>query len=251
MRTVEELRESFIQGPITYENIDKHFGNAVTHINQNDVDIFAVEALIGMIYRNGIIQPVRYEDVKDFGYSNILIAMYSTGLYTFPTMEVIEFLKNEIDDNDPDFSPDAIEICAGTGWIGRSLDIPITDSKIQEREDIRKMYMEKATAPIEYPSDVEKLDAISAIRKYQPEYVIGSYVTRLWGLGSKKTGSVFGVHTGWVVNNCHKFFMIGNYNVHGSDPIMKRNHKEYSFPWLLTRGDWDKARIFVWENKQW
>ena len=90
--------------------------------------------------------------------------------------------------------------------------------------------------PITYPDDVEKLDAVSAIKKYQPEFVIGSYVTRKWGLGSRKDGNMYGVDTGWVSINCHKFYMIGNESIHSGDPIMKRKHETWHPEWLITRG---------------
>ena len=45
--------------------------------------------------------------------------------------------------------------------------------------------------------------------------------------------------------------MIGNENVHGRDIVMKRKHQELAFDWLVTRGDSSKARIYVFENKQW
>ena len=223
-----------------------------TEIKTENVDPNTILAITKMITDdNGYIKPVPYDAVKDAGKDNLNIVMQTLGLYTFPLCELVEFLRGEIDDDNPDFAPDAIEICAGTGWIGRNLDIPITDSCLQNRKDVKEMYINNGCMPITYPDDIEKLDAISAIKKYEPEFVIGSYITRKWGLGSRKDGNIYGVDTGWVVNNCHRFYMIGNENVHHGDPIFKRTHKTYTFPWLITRGDCSKARIWVWENKQW
>lgn len=231
----------------------KHSGRGTTVIDPSKIDMSVVLSVMNMVQdkESGLIVPIPYDDIKNVGAENLNLAMQALALYTFPTTEVIEFLKNEIDDGDEEFAPDAIEICAGSGWIGRSLDIPITDSYMQSRDDIKEVYERNGCVTIEYPSDVEKLDAISAIKKYEPEFVVGSYVTRKWGLGSRKDGNMYGVDTSWVVNNCHKFFLIGNENVHSGDPIMKRNHKTYSEKWLITRGDISKARIWVWENKLW
>lgn len=204
-----------------------------------------------MVSDGGIIHPVPYERIKDFTLDEINLFLMQTALYTFPTTELVEWLRSEIDDGG-EFAPDAIEICCGSGWLGRELDIPITDSRLQEREDIMKIYREMGQPVIQYPDDVEKLDAVSAVKKYQPEFVIGSYVTNKWGNGtSRKVGNIYGVDNGWIAAHCHKYFMIGNENVHGRDIVMKRKHQELAFDWLVTRGDSSKARIYVFENKQW
>lgn len=229
----------------------KATGRGVSTLDAESIDMSVVLDLIKIVSDGELVKPVPYADVKDVGHSNLNLVMQMMALYTFPTVELIDFLRNEIDDGDPEFAPDAIEICAGSGWIGRSLDIPMTDSYLQQREDVKQLYLDNGCMPIKYPSDVEKLDAVSAIKKYDPEFVIGSYVTRKWGLGSRREGNMYGVDTGWVVNNCHKFYLIGNENVHSGDPIMKRNHKTLCEEWLITRGDKDKARIWVWENKMW
>ena len=224
-----------------------------TELKMDDIDMSVVLDLSARLIdkSTGFIVPISYSEIKCVDKSTLNMVMQMLALYTFPTKEVIEFLKNEVDDGDPELAPDAIEICAGSGWIGRGLDIPITDSCLQARNDVKELYEKNGCITITYPSDIEKLDAIYAIKKYQPEFVIGSYVTRKWGIGSRKEGNVYGVDTGWVVNNCHRLYMIGNENVHHGDPIMKRNHKTWNEEWLITRGDSSKARIWMWENKMW
>ena len=103
--------------------------------------------------------------------------------------------------------------------------------------------------PITYPDDVEQLDALSAIRKYEPEYVIASYCAHLYGTGSLKSGSAFGVDTRWVRSHCRCFLHIGNDDIHSRDPIMRMPHRRLQFPWLVTRGNSAHARVYVWENK--
>jgi hypothetical protein len=111
------------------------------------------------------------------------------------------------------------------------------------------MYLAQGTMPIKYPMDVEQLDALSAIRKYEPEYVIASYCTHLYGTGSLKYGNSFGVDTRWVRSHCRRFYHIGNDDIHSHDPLMKIPHRRLKFDWLVTRGNSDHARIYVWENK--
>lgn len=127
--------------------------------------------------------------------------------------------------------------------------IPTTDSRMQELDDIRELYRRQGAVPIVYPMDIEPLDALSAIRKYEPEYVIASYCTHLYGTGGAKAGSSMGVDTRWVRSHCRRFYHIGNDDIHSRDPLMKMPHKRLSFDWLVTRGDSSKARIYVWENK--
>lgn len=96
------------------------------------VDISDLENLI---IKNGIVTPCHYDDLKNFTTNQIFNVMHKYGLYTFPTIEVIDFLKEIIQDQI------AIEIGAGTGWIGRSLGIPITDLKLQTRQEIKDIYI--------------------------------------------------------------------------------------------------------------
>ena len=134
-----------------------------------------------------IIHPLPYAEIENDTEATLNMVMQTLGLYTFPTVELTDWLHTEIDD-DPELEPHtAIEICSGTGWIGRTLVIPITDSRMQELDDIRKFYLSQGAMPIQYPKDIEALDAVAAIRKYEPEYVIASYCTHLYGTGGKKS----------------------------------------------------------------
>lgn len=220
-------------------------------LNTNNIHPKLCEDIIKMIINDdGYVQSVPYDKIKNYDTDDLNYVMLIAGLYTFPTTELIEWLREQITD-DPDYYPDAIEIGAGTGWIGRELEIPATDSKLQDRQDIKERYAAMGQPTIMYPNFVEKLDAVQAIKKYRPEFVLGSYITHKWKQGGSNTGNMYGVNTDWVINNCHKFFLIGNLNIVKENPSLKRKHLELSFPWLITRGDYTKARIFVWESKQW
>ena len=227
--------------------------NKRTEIDGRSVDAVRAVELTRMLAEDTkagtIIHPLPYGEIANDTSSTLNLVMQALGLYTFPTQELVNFLRSEIDD-DPALEPHtAVEICAGTGWIGRSLGIPVTDSRIQEREDVRDMYMRFGAMPIQYPEDVEQLDALSAVRKYEPEFVVASFCTHLFGTGSLKSGSSFGVDTRWIVRHCARFYHIGNDDIHRRDPIMKMPHKRLSFPWLVTRGNCAHARIYVWENR--
>lgn len=201
-----------------------------------------VPELEKLILKDGLVTPCRYDDLRNFTTNQIGNVMSKYGLYTFPTIEVIKFLQNIVQDQV------AIEIGAGTGWIGRSLGIPITDSKLQAREEIQTMYQSIQQPVIQYPEDVEELDAEAALAKYHPEVVIGSYVTHKWRQGMK-TGNMYGVNFSKVLNNCRYLVLLGNLNTHYENPIMKLAHKTVKLEGLISRGDTSQARAFIWERK--
>lgn len=228
--------------------------NKRTFIDPDKVDLARGREIVKMLAHEDdnlgtIIRPIPYKEIEDDTPATLNMVMQALGLYTFPTVELTDWLRSEIDD-DPELEPhSAIEICAGTGWIGRTLGIPTTDSRMQERDDIKELYRQQNAVPIKYPMDIEPYDALSAIRHYEPEYVIASYCTHLYGTGGSKAGSSLGVDTRWVRSHCRRFYHIGNDDIHYRDPIMRMPHKRLSFEWLVTRGDSSKARIYVWENK--
>lgn len=251
---IRTMNEAFRRQPIDIETM-KHTqrNNKRTVIDPDRVSFSRMTELIRMMTEGTelgmMIRPLPYAEIAGDTPDTLNMVMQALGLYTFPTQELVDWLHSEIDD-DPEMEPHtAIEICCGTGWLGRSLGIPITDSRLQEREDIRQSYLAQGAMPITYPFDVEPLDALSAIRKYEPEHVIASYCTHLYGTGSLKSGNAFGVDTRWVRNHCRRFYHIGNDDIHFRDPIMKIPHRRLQFPWLVTRGNSAHARMYVWENK--
>ena len=251
---IRTMNEAFRRQPIDIEAMKQtQRGNKRTAISPDRVDFGRMTELTRMITEDTelgmMIRQLPYAEIAGDTPDTLNMVMQALGLYTFPTQELVDWLHSEIDD-DPELEPHtAIEICCGTGWLGRSLGIPITDSRLQEREDIRQSYLAQGAMPITYPFDVEPLDALSAIRKYEPEYVIASYCTHLYGTGSLKSGNAFGVDTRWVRSHCRRFYHIGNDDIHFRDPIMKMPHRRLQFPWLVTRGNSAHARVYVWENK--
>lgn len=255
-RQIELMNEQFRSRPVDIAALGVTQRNARrTVIDPDRVDTARAAELAGMLTRvkdpvlGKLITPVPYAEIAGDTEATLNVVMHALGLYTFPTTELTDWLRSQIDD-DPDYEPHtAIEICCGTGWLGRTLGIPTTDSRMQERDDIRRAYIANGTMPISYPPDVETLDAVAAVRKYSPEYVIASYCTHLYGTGNLKSGNAFGVDTRWIRSHCRRFYHIGNDDIHGRDPIMRMPHKRLQFDWLVTRGDASKARIYVWENR--
>ncbi len=167
--------------------------------------------------------------------------IYQHGIYVLPTTELIDWLKENIIGS-------AIEIGAGNGSISRALNIPITDSRMQEREDIKLIYQMNGQPVIKYPADVEKLDADEALEKYKPETVIGAFVTHKY-TEAAGNGNMYGVEEENILKAVKRYINIGNLTTHNTKPILKLRHEEIYFDWLITRSvNQSDNRIFIWDK---
>ena len=203
-------------------------------------DISALEEYTGA--QVGIIRPVPIAELKRFSWNEIRQFMHKYGIYCFPTTELIEHLAIIIKDKN------SIEIGCGLGIIGRALGIPITDNKMQEWPGVKKYYIQTRQPIIQYPDDVEELDAMAAGRKYRPDIVIGSYITHLWRPGMEN-GNQWGVDTIKLINNVTEYYMIGNLEMHTKeDPAMKflDGYEQHDF--IVTRGGPQHSALFRWRK---
>lgn len=205
-----------------------------------DADISALEESTGA--RTGLIRPVPLADLRRFSRLEIRKFMHVYGLYSFPTTELIDYLAGIIK------GKRAIEIGCGHGIIGRALSIPITDSKMQEMPDIKLHYALIGQPTIEYPDDVEKLDARAAVRKYQPDVVIGSYITHKWN-DRTQSGNDWGVDTIELINSVTEYCMVGNLEQHtNDDPAIKYVKDIERHDFIVTRNDPSQAVLFRWRK---
>lgn len=253
-------------------------GLAATYIDPSLVDHDRAQLLVNeLMGMDGRIYPIPYSHIKNDTLDTLNVIMQALGLYTFPTIELCEWLSSQIDDN-PEFEPhSAIEICAGTGWIGRHLGIPITDVKNMENPIVQGLMFNSLSIPTIYSEDVETLEASDAVKKYNPDIVIGSYVTSkqlVDKIDRKKAMTVsmrmpyggvisqnlmdiakkeiqVGVDVQGICRKVYKTILICNMRTHRNESYIKLPHQTYSFPWLITRGDVTQARILVFENKLW
>lgn len=162
-------------------------------------------------------------------------------IYGFPTAELIDFLRVEI------AGLPAVEIGAGNGSIGRALGIPVTDSKLQEREDMALWYATFMQPTIVYPPDIVKLDALAAVARYRPRVVVASWVTQ-YGADGRHSNS-WGVDERRLIKQVRKYVFVGNANVHRHKEIMALPHRELAPPWLVSRAqDQSLNRIWIWKS---
>lgn len=253
-------------------------GLAAIEIEPQYVDLVRAKEITNKLFgSDGRIYPIPYSFIKDDTLDTLNLIMQALGLYTFPTIELCEWLSSQIDD-DPELEPhSAIEICAGTGWIGRQLGIQSTDIKNMENPIVEKIMLESFSVPTVYAEDVETLEASEAVKKYSPDIVIGSYVTskQLVDKIDKRKAITVGFHmpgggvieqnlmdlvrneipvgvdVPGIIRKVYKLILICNMRTHAREPYTNIPHQSYSFPWLVTRGDLTQARILVFENKLW
>lgn len=195
--------------------------------------------LTAQVIKNGLLQVLPADFYHKVEENELRYFMHQYGIYVLPTLELIEWLKFHI-------STPAIEIGCGNGAIGRELGIPITDSKLQERENVKTFYQLSKQPTISYPADVEQLDAISAIGKYKPTTVIGAFITHKY---NGHSGNMYGVVEGKILKLCKKYIHIGNKVTHHDKPILKHKHAEYYFDWLITRGVYQQENC-IWVFNQ-
>lgn len=192
-------------------------------------------------FKNGLLIPLPSFFYKQFTRNQIEFFLWKHGIYVLPTEELIKFLEKNIVGS-------AIEIGCGHGAIGRTLNIPITDAKLQEEKPLKAFYSAINQPVIKYPVDVIQLDAESAIKKYQPNTVIGAFITHKY-TPKTETGNMFGVVEGKILKSVDRYIHIGNMDTHKYKPILKYPHTKEYFDWLITRSqDQEKNRIYIWNK---
>lgn len=207
-------------------------------IELKDVDISGLE---NEVFENGLLKVMPSSFYKKIDENSLRLFMWKHGIYVLPTQELIDWLKENIHGK-------AIEIGAGIGTISRALNIPITDSRMQERPEIEWYYRMGGQPTIKYPKDVEKLDYKEAIFKYQPQTVIGCFITHKYD-EKTNTGNAFGVEEEFILKNVPRYINVGNLQTHKDKPILKRNPASYNFDWLITRSV-DQSLNRIWVHDQ-
>lgn len=152
------------------------------------------------------------------------------GLYSYPTEELVAFLRERIGGRR------AIEIGAGNGVLAKTLGIPATDNRQQEEAEFRAYYAARDRATVQYGDDVEKLDAAAAVKKHRPQVVVACWVTHRYDPRRPRAGgSVTGVNEEDIVQSCEEYIFIGNEQVHEHKSIWSLPHEKLAPSWLYSR----------------
>lgn len=192
---------------------------------------------------NGHIRELPASEWRKFEWDSVVKFMHNYPVYVLPTTELLDVLDDLIGDYK------TIEIGAGTGSIGRLLDIKMTDSHLQADKVIQQYYAAQGQPVIKYPPDVIKADALTAYRRFKPECMLGCYVTHLWREGMQG-GNMYGVDFERLLPQLKRLILVGNLRTHAGNPIMAIDHMEIDLQGdLITRSDEPELnRIFVWDN---
>lgn len=165
--------------------------------------------------------------------------------YTLPTVELVEFLKARIGDRK------AIEIGSGNGDLYFHLGIAGTDSYIQAHNpEVRAHYKVTGQIPTHPMPDVYHLEASKAIEIFQPDIVIGSWITqKIFEDDPIGSGSMYGVDTEYVLGHVDTYIMIGNKSIHGEQRIMALPHEEFKPDWIVSRAKQPELdTIYTWSK---
>jgi hypothetical protein len=84
------------------------------------------------------------------------------------------------------------------------------------------------------PDFVEKIDAIEAIKKYQPEVVIGAWITEN-NPNKSSEGNIYGPSDFKILQAVGEYIHIGCHKQHGKRESLARPHETFEFPWILSR----------------
>jgi hypothetical protein len=224
------------------KNLNLPFSPAVA-INPKDVRDISPELLLP----NGKLKLLAHADYDKFTRTELRIFCHYHARYGLPTIEAVDFIKNLI------AGRSAIEIGAGHGDLGYHLGIPMTDSKIQFRQDVRQIYERSGQPIIQYPEDVERLEALEAIQKYQPKVVIASWITQWIPEDVKPTsgGSIHGIKEDEMLDKIEQYIMIGNLKIHGDKKILAREHTIYRPLFIKSRASYPEDDvIFAWDGSK-
>lgn len=161
------------------------------------------------------------------------------GIYSFPTVELVEHLARTIDGHS------AIEIGAGHGVLAEALGIPATDNRMQEKTPYRQVYQATHQPAVRYGPNVIDCDASDAVRWYNPEIVIGCWVTHKYDPAQHGAGgNEIGVDEDDILGHCRAYVLIGNAHVHRHKVLWCRPH-HVSYPSFLYSRAGNGSREFI------
>ena len=205
-----------------------------------------------LLNEQGIIKLFPAEFYHEIDNASLRVWCICRAIYQLPTVELIEWLKDN-------FNLDkAIEIGAGNNYLYHHLGIKGIDNYSEQIPAVKLVHEIMKQPSTDPPPSVEKIDALAAIKKYQPKTVITSWMTL-------KTEDPEGVDAGHsyapderkILKTGVTYVHIGNEHIHSGLPngsakqrqIMKKPHETYYFDWLVSRGYYpEKNRIYVWDG---
>jgi hypothetical protein len=178
-----------------------------------------VEYLDDILLKDGELQVLSSADLLQIDYLDLQLWCHKNAIYGIPTKELIEVIKPHLVENK------SIEVGAGCGVFGRVLNIPSTDSMIQNDPKVRLYYQALGQPIVNYGKNVINLEASEAIDKFKPEVVFGSWVTQYIPPEKaeelQEQGSEYGLKESEFLPNIKKYIVYGNDSIHGYKKILR------------------------------
>ena len=178
-----------------------------------------VKYIDDILLNNGELQVLSSAELLQIDKHDLRIWCYHKGIYGIPSKELIEIIRPHLVDNK------SIEVGAGCGVFGRALNIPSTDSMIQNKPEVKAYYSALGQPIVEYGKNVINLEASDAIAKFLPEVVFGSWVTQYVSPLETETpvggGSVYGLKESEFMPKINKYIIYGNDTVHRHKDIFR------------------------------
>jgi len=193
----------------------------------SDEALYLDEVLLGA---DGRMRLLSAAELREYPHEDLLAWAVRHARYLLVSRELVEFLLQLVG-SDPE---SALEIAAGQGDLGYHLGIRMTDAAYQTRPHVRADYARLRQAVTDPPPDVERLDAATAVRRYRPRVLIGSWVTDR-------------VNEEALLARVETYVHIGNDGPHSHKSILSRPHEVIRAPWLFSRGiDPEGNSIRIW-----
>jgi len=162
-----------------------------------------------------------------------------TGIYGFPTVELVERLRELIKGRS------AIEIGAGNGVLAEALGIPGTDSFQQLMPLYRRIYERGNFTIVPYGPKVVEMHASRAVRHFKPDVVIGCWVTHKYDRKQHaRGGNEVGIDEPDILRHCSTYVFVGNEKVHRDTPLWDREHVIEYPPYVFSRAH-NGSRDFI------
>jgi hypothetical protein len=198
--------------------------------------------LTSLITENGKLKVVPADVYRQFPQEALSYFCLLKGYYCLPTNELIEWLKDNM-------GPDPVEICSGNGIIAKALGIPACENFHQDDPAVRYHYLKHGQPPVPYDYKyVKRREALSYVRKFQPDTVIAAFSTHKYDASKHDLGgNVYGVDELELLKHS-RYIHIGNTLTHHQKPIQAIPHQVFKPDWLFSRSiDADCNVIEVWE----
>lgn len=199
---------------------------------------------------NGALQTVHADFYRQFDQEQLCVFGHRIAAYVLPTWELIEKLEELIREASPRRS--AIEIGAGNGVLGQALGITSTDSFMQSDPAVARLYNAAGQPVIEYGEYVERIDALAAVERFQPEVVVAAWVTHLYTeKEAYRGGNMFGIDEVAMLKKIKRYIFVGHTSPHALKPLHDYPATTIRLDGLFSRGaDPQGNVIWVWDNPE-